>query len=375
MKKKTTNFSCPSTPFPADEYAARLVRLQRKMAAEKFDAVLIEDAVNRLYFTGLESSNGLLAVAIDEKPLFFTDFRYLEMARKQIVFLKCAMLPRENRYHGLAWLAAHKRWRRVGYDGSGSVAALERMKQAMPDVKAWSPAESVIGGLRAVKSLREQAVLRNAVRMGDAVFARALAQVKPGMTEWGIRVLMRRVMDEVSQGESFETIVAMGANASRAHHQPSLRQLRRGDELLIDMGVKVNGYCSDMTRVVFFGPPSAKLREIYRIVLAANQRAMAGVHAGITSGEADALARRVIEKAGYEKYFGHSLGHGVGLHVHDPGSLRPNCKDVLKPGMVVTIEPGIYLPGVGGVRIEDMVLVRRNDCEVLTATPKSLLIL
>ena len=141
------------------------------------------------------------------------------------------------------------------------------------------------------------------------------------------------------------------------------------------MGVKVNGYCSDMTRVVFFGPPSPKLREIYRIVLAANRRAIAGLRAGITTGEADALARKVIDKAGYGKQFTHSLGHGVGLHVHDPVAVRANGKDVLKPGMVVTVEPGIYLPGVGGVRIEDMVLVRRNDCEVLTATPKKLLIL
>jgi Xaa-Pro aminopeptidase len=375
VKKETANFSCPSTPFPADENMARLERLRKKMAAEKFDAVLIQDSLNRLYFTGLESSNGLLTVANEEKPLFFTDSRYLEMARKQIGFMHCSAIPRENRFQGLTRLAARKRWRRVGYDGSDSPSTLERMKSALPEVKDWASAQPILNGLRDVKSVREQTALRSAVRMGDLVFERALAQIKPGMTEWDIRVLMRRLMDEVSQGESFDTIVAAGANASRPHHQPSLRKLRRGDELLIDMGVKVNGYCSDMTRVVFFGPPSPKLREIYRIVLAANRRAIAGLRAGITTGEADALARKVIDKAGYGKQFTHSLGHGVGLHVHDPVAVRANGKDVLKPGMVVTVEPGIYLPGVGGVRIEDMVLVRRNDCEVLTATPKKLLIL
>jgi len=208
--------------------------------------------------------------------------------------------------------------------------------------------------------------------MGDEAFARVLPQIRPGMTEWDIRVALRGVMDQVSQGEAFDTIVCAGANASRCHHHPSLRPLRRGQELLIDMGVKVEGYCSDMTRVVFFGPPSPKLREIYRIVLAANRRAIAGVRAGMTSHAADRLARHVIEKAGYGKFFGHSLGHGLGLQVHDPGSLRAGGKELLPEGMVVTIEPGIYLPGVGGVRIEDVVVLRAKGCEVLTRTPKDL---
>jgi Xaa-Pro aminopeptidase len=366
-------FSRPTIRFPDSEYAARLARLRRRMAAEKFDAVLVEDALNRFYFTGFEASNGLLCVSAAGEPAFLTDFRYLETARNELGFLRCGAIGRESHYLPLARMARRHAWRRVGYDGDGSIDALEKMKKALPGVTAWASCQGVTDNLRMVKSPRELAAIRNAVRLGDAVFARALPQIRPGMTEWEIRVLLRGVMDQVSQGEAFDTIVCAGANASRCHHHPSLRSLRRGQELLIDMGVKADGYCSDMTRVVFFGPPSPKLREIYRVVLAANRRAIAGVRAGMTGHAADRLARRVIEKAGYGKYFGHSLGHGLGLHVHDPGSLRSKGKEVLPEGMVVTIEPGIYLPGVGGVRIEDVVVLHKNGCEVLTRTPKDLL--
>ena len=367
------NFSRPTIRFPDAEYTARLARLRRRMAAERFDALLVEDETNRFYLTGFEASNGLLCVSADDGPVFFTDFRYLETARNELDFLRCATIGRELRYAPLTRLAQRGAWRRVGYDGCCSLASLEKMKQALPGVTEWAACQEVLNHLRMVKSPRELGAIRQSVRMGDEAFARALPQIRPGMTEWEIRVLIRGVMDQVGQGEAFETIVCAGANASRCHHHPSLRPLRAGQELLIDMGVKVDGYCSDMTRVVFFGKPSPKLHEIYRIVLAANQRAIAGVRAGMTSHDADRLARQVIEKAGYGKYFGHSLGHGVGLQVHDPGSLRSKSQDVLPEGMVVTIEPGIYLPGVGGVRIEDMVVLRAKGCEVLTGTPKELL--
>ena len=368
-------FSRPTVPFPPAEYTARLARLRRRMAAEKFDAVLVDDETNRRYFTGFAASNGSLCVAAGAEPVFLTDFRYLESARRELGFLRCRSLGREARFQPLARLAQQQAWRRVGFDGSGSAGALEIMKKSLPGVAEWASCQGLISRLRMVKSSRELAVIRSAVRMGDAVFARALPRIRPGMTEWEIRVLLRGLMDQVSQGEAFDTIVCAGANASRCHHHPSLRRLRAGQELLVDMGVKVDGYCSDMTRVVFFGAPSPKLREIYRVVLAANRRAIAGVHAGMTSHAADWLARQVIERAGYGKYFGHSLGHGLGLEVHDPGSLRSRGQDVLAEGMVVTLEPGIYLPGVGGVRIEDVVVLRANGCEVLTRTPKELLCL
>jgi len=370
-----TTFSRPTIPFPAAEYTARLRRLRRNLAVKTFDAVLIEDVTNRFYFTGFEASNGVLCASADDEPVFLTDFRYCEAARRALGFLRVNSLAPGKRYQALASVARRHGWRRVGYDGAGGTAQLEALRQAMPGVTAWTSCQGVVQALRMVKSPRELETIRRAVRMGDEVFLRALPQIHPGMTEWEIRVLLRAEMDRVSQGESFETIVCAGANASRCHHHPSQQSLRRGQELLVDMGVKVDGYCSDMTRVVFFGPPSPKLREIYRIVLEANRRAIAGIRAGMTSHAADNLARRVIERAGYGPQFGHSLGHGLGLQVHDPGSLRREAKDQLPEGMVVTIEPGIYLPGVGGVRIEDVVVLRSRSCEVLTRTPKELLCL
>jgi Xaa-Pro aminopeptidase len=333
--------------------------------------------VQRYYLTGFEASNGILCVPTGETPIFLTDFRYLEAARQAIPFARCRpLINGAPRLTPLAAPAQRQRWRRVGVDNttSGGTPAAERSK-ILCEVTEWPTAVALLNRLRQVKSPRELAVLRRAVAMNDRVFATVLPQIRPGMTEWEIRVLLRAEMDRVSQGESFDSIVAIGTHASRCHHHPTLRRLRRGQPLLLDMGVKVDGYCSDMTRVVFFGPPSPKLREIYRVVLAANRRALAGVRAGITCHEADRLARQVIERAGYGPCFGHSLGHGLGLQVHDPGSLRPKGKDLLTEGMVVTIEPGIYLPGVGGVRIEDVVLVRRNHCERLTNTPTDLLIL
>jgi Xaa-Pro aminopeptidase len=370
------SYSRPTISFPAGEYQARLRKLRRAMAAAKFDAVFIEDKINRLYFTGFDSSNGLLCLGASGDPAFFTDFRYLETAQAELGFLHCALLGKnEERYQPLARPALRHRWRHVGYDGSGSLSALEQMKKALPEVTTWGSCQKLVSSQRMVKSPRELTTIRQAVRTGDAVFAAALQQIRPGMTEWDIRVLMRELIDQASQGEAFDTIVCAGSNASRCHHHPSLRALRRGQELLIDMGVKVDGYCSDMTRVLFYGPPSPKLREIYRVVLDANCRAIAGLRAGMTSHDVDALARKPIEKAGYGKYFGHGLGHGLGLFVHDPGSLRANCTDVLQSNMVVTIEPGIYLPGTGGVRIEDVAVVGARGCEVLTRTPKELRVL
>jgi Xaa-Pro aminopeptidase len=214
--------------------------------------------------------------------------------------------------------------------------------------------------------------MRNAIRAADDILRHVMREIRPGMTEWEIRRLIRSWTDRLSQGESFPCIVCAGSNASRCHHHPSERPLRRGQELLLDLGAVVDGYHSDMTRTLFCGPPSRKLREIYGIVLKANLAAVSVIRAGKKCGAVDAVARRIIEKAGYGKYFGHGLGHSVGLAIHEWPGFTADCQAILKPGMILTVEPGIYLPGVGGVRIEDMILVRRGGCEVLTRTPRTL---
>jgi Xaa-Pro aminopeptidase len=365
--------SRPPMQFPGEEYRKRVERLARAAARSNLDALFVVTPLNRLYLTGFAASNAVLLLEPGRKPTFYTDFRYLEMARAEIGCATVADLTDRKKLFGP--LAARRKWRRVGYEGSQGCASFATLIEAMPSVSEWVDAEKDIMALRAVKSPREQAALQIAVQTGDIVFENLLEEVQPGMTEWDIRCLLRGLVDVFAQGESFDCIVCVGSNASKCHHRPSLRQLRRGQELLVDMGVWMDGYASDLTRTVFYGKPSKKLGDIYKIVLDANRKAIQAVRAGRTCGEVDAVARGIITKAGYGKYFGHNLGHAVGLAVHEDPRLAPGSKEILKAGMVLTVEPGIYLPGVGGVRIEDMVLVRPNGCEILTATPKDLLAL
>ena len=366
-------FSRPTTPFPSEEYAKRIERLSKAVVRNKLDALFVLTDLNRLYLTGFAASNGILLLEPGEEPVFYTDFRYLEMARTQIGFARIAKLTDLKKIFGP--LAKRRKWRKVGYEGSLACARVTGLKEAMPAVEEWVDAEKHIMDLRAIKSPREQATLRCAVHTGDIVFENLLEEIEPGMTEWEIRGLLRELTDAFSQGEAFDCIIAVGANASKCHHHPSLRPLKPGQELLVDMGVRVEGYLSDMTRTVFYGKPSRKLADIYKTVLEANRKAIRAIRAGKTCGEIDAVARKIIGKSGHARHFGHGLGHGVGIEIHEQPRLAAKNTTVLKPGMVLTVEPGIYIPGVGGVRIEDMIIVRPNGCEVLTTTPKELLVL
>lgn len=363
------NYSTPTEPFPPDEYAARMKKLNKALEKQKVDACFVFTDVNRQYFSGFESSNGLLLVRPGDTPVFYTDFRYLEAARKQIPFAAVKPLKKLNEQFGP--VAKQEQWHSVAYEGGLTIAQADTMRAAMPTVKEWKDCSGWLMTIRSVKSPREQKIMRRAIAMNDLVFAKAMEQVRPGMSEWDIRRELRYWGDRFGQEQSF-AIVCVGSNASNCHHHPGKKVLRRNQELLIDTGTKVQGYLSDMTRTVFFGKPSKKLAELYAIVLKANLKAISSIQAGKTCHEVDTAARSVIEKGGYGKYFGHGLGHGVGLQIHENPFFSKNNSMKLKAGMIVTVEPGIYLPGIGGVRIEDMVVVKKNGCEVLTKTPKEL---
>lgn len=368
--KTSVQGSRPTRPFPDDEYRARLRRLARRLRAGRIDAMIVVGYVNRLYLTGFPATNGLLLVRPSGRAEFFTDARYLEAAERQLGFLRIGKI--EGPAKLLAPVARKEQWRRVGYEGSMAVERFDALRAAMPCIRTWVSAEKEILDLRAVKSTLELRCLRAAVRTNDAIYARIVAQVRPGMTEWALRGIARRVMDEQAQGEAFDIIVAGGPNASRCHHHPGARKLKPRDMLLLDLGCRVQGHCSDMTRVVSLGPPSAKLREIHRIVLEANLKAVEAIRPGRTGREIDAVARAHIAAAGYGDRFGHGLGHGVGLEIHERPSLSATGSEPLRAGHVVTVEPGIYLSGFGGVRIEDMVVVTPRGAEVLTRTPHDL---
>ncbi len=361
----------PTVPFAPAEYRLRLARLARQLRREKLEAMLVLSDANRFYLTGFTASNGVLLVTPAGRPRFYTDFRYLEAADSQLPFVRVEKIGKPA--DQLAPIARRGGWARVGYEGSLLPASrLQAFRDALPSVKEWVNADGTVSTLRMIKSRCEMRLVRAAVRAADAAFARFLPEVRPGMSEWELRRRLRRHIDDVAQGESFDCILAVGENASRCHHHPGARILGRSEQLLVDMGVIVQGYCSDMTRTVYFGRPPRRFRHIYEVVLEANRKAIRGIRPGRTGREIDAIARGHIERHGYGRYFDHGLGHGVGLAIHERPSFSKTEETVLRPGMVMTVEPGVYIPGYGGVRIEDMIVVTRAGCEVLTRTPKDL---
>ena len=365
------NHSRPAYDLPSAEFQARLARLLACQKRQGLDALFIFTDVNRYYLTGLETSNGLLLTQAGRAPVFYTDFRYLTMAKRAALWLTCRKLWKATDEQ--ARLAgAGKGWRRVGYEGRLDAARFLQLQAALPQVE-WVNVGGTLAELRSVKSRAEQQALRATIAANDALFATVLRQVAPGMSEWEIRGLVRREADRLGQGEAFDTIACAGKNGAECHHHPDGTPLKQGQPLLLDLGLKLNHYCADMTRCVFFGAPSPLYREIYQIVHTANRKAVRAIKPGANCCDIDAVARGHIDKAGYGRAFGHGLGHGLGLEVHEVPSFSSTCKTMLKPGMVITVEPGIYLPGKLGVRIEDVVLVTRTGCEVLTQAPRELL--
>lgn len=363
--------SCgPARDLPSSEFAGRVRRFRAWQGRARLDAVLVSTDVNRYYLTGLETSNGLFLSERGQQPAFYTDFRYLVMAKSRLTFMPSKKIWRpSDEPAALAGMGAA--WRRVGYEGSLNAARFNKLREALPKVE-WVDVGTQLATLRAVKSRAEQRVIRAAVAANDLLYTAVLREIVPGMTEWEIRLVVRREADRLGQGEAFDTIPCVGRNAAECHHHPDETALKPGQLLLLDLGLRLDHYCSDMTRTVFFGQPPAELRDIHRVVLEANRKAIRAIRPGRPCHEIDAVARRHIEKAGYGERFGHGLGHSLGLEIHETPSFAATCGTELKAGMVLTVEPGIYLPGRLGVRIEDVILVTRDGCEVLSQTPREL---
>ncbi len=359
----------PPAPFPTDECRARLDALRRTMATLKLDAAWIVSPVNRLYYTGVITSNGVLVVPLEGRARFYTDFRYREAASAAAGLFDVHPIPRAT----AGWMgrAESRRWRRIGFEAARvDWQRVEAWRRAARGVRAWVPLDPAIGRQRAIKSAHELERIRRAAAANDLAFHEACAEIRPGASEWEIRRRIRAALDAVSEGEAFPTIVATGPHASRCHHEPSERRWAHAEPLLLDMGAVVDRYCSDMTRVVWAGRISRRWRDLYRHVNDARAAAIAAIRPGMTGRQVDAVARRHLRQAGLAPLFGHGLGHGVGLEIHEFPRLGPTSEDPIEAGMVVTIEPGVYLPGEGGIRIEDLVLVTERGAHVLSSTPR-----
>lgn len=328
--------------------------------------------VNVRYLTGFTGSNGQLLLTADA-GVFFTDSRYEEQARREIPDLRRVVYPRKVA-PALDEAVRAEGAVRVGFEAAG---LSYRAWRELEDL-GWTlvPLEEEVERLRWAKDPQEVTLIERAQELTDAAFDRVIGKLAGGVTEHQVAFELDVAMRELgAERVGFDTIVAFGENAAEPHHRPSDRSLGRGDVVKMDFGCVVEGYHSDMTRTVAFGEPDRVLREVHDLVRRAQQAGIAAVRAGATGGDVDKVARGVVREAGRGERFGHSLGHGVGLEIHEGPGLRPGSGDVLPEGAVVTVEPGVYVPGLGGVRIEDMVVVESEGCRPLPRTARDLLIL
>jgi Xaa-Pro aminopeptidase len=347
----------------------RLDKLRPTLAEQELDAMLISQAENRRYLSGFTGSAGQLIITAQE-AILATDFRYYEQMGREAPDFQLAKI--KTRFEDLLpELVSDLGIGRLGFESEHvSVHQLHLWGQATDNVE-WVPQRETVERLRAVKDGGELEALRRSVALTDAAFAHLLGLLEPGMTEegvaWEIEAYMRT---HGATKVAFSLIVAAGPNGALPHASPGNHPIAEGEPIVIDIGCVVDGYCSDMTRTLCLGKPASRYLEVWEIVQRAQETAEAQIRAGMTGVEADATAREVIEQAGYGDRFGHGLGHGVGLAVHEMPGASPRVDKVLEAGMVLTVEPGIYLPGEFGVRIEDLVIIREEGVEVLTQSPK-----
>lgn len=355
--------------------SARDTRLQKIRAKilEKLDALLVTQAENRLYLSGFTGSVGVLLIASD-KAILATDSRYTEQASIETPSFEIRKI-RGELDKWLPEMLKEFNIKRLGFEATDfSYFIYRKMKEALDkngDSVQLIPVEGLVEELRIVKEKEEIENLKKAAALADMAFEHLCALIKPGMTEkeaaWEMEKSMR---EKGSQPIPFELIVTSGPSSALPHAKPTDKAIVEGEPVVIDIGAKTGYYCSDMTRTICVGEPQDKFNKIYDIVLGAQLAAMATIEPGMSGDKADSLARIVINEAGYGEAFGHGLGHGIGLALHESPRLGQNSQDILQDQMVFTVEPGIYLPGWGGIRIEDTVIMEKGKIKALTRSSK-----
>lgn len=342
---------------------------------EGIDAALITSGPNRFYFTGMTSSAGTLFIT-REKAYFLIDFRYIEKARDTVK--NCEVVLQDDLMGQLGELILRHQVKTVGIESRYmTISAFEGFSGGLPaEVLRDGRLQSAIDALREVKTPEEIAHLQRAQDLTDEAFRFILPYIKPGVSEQDLILELGVYMERHgSENRDINMIAISGKKTSLPHGRADTKKIESGDFVMFDMGFVIGGYHADMTRTVAVGKVSDEQRKVYATVLEAQRRALEAVRAGVPCAEVDRVARDYIDGAGYRGCFGHNLGHSVGIEVHEDPRLGPASKAVLKAGGCVTIEPGIYLAGRFGVRIEDMVIVTEDGCDDLTHSDKSLIIL
>ncbi|WP_373230498.1 M24 family metallopeptidase [Cohnella sp.] len=352
----------------------RVTLLREQLAQSGGQAILVTNAVNRRYLSGFTGSSGVVLITADHAVLL-TDFRYREQAPLQAQGFRVVEHGAEMNAAVAELLMEWKIDTLLFEDQDVTFAAYTVLGKKLPSVKLL-PSQGIVEKLRMVKDDSELAIMQAAADLADKAFDHILGYIRPGVTEASIALELEVFMrSHGAASSSFETIVASGERSALPHGVASSRIIERDEFVKLDYGAYYQGYCSDITRTVVVGKPSDKHREIYEIVREAQQYALDHLVPGMTGKEGDALTRDIITRYGYGEYFGHGTGHGLGMEIHEAPRLSLTGNVVMTPGMTVTVEPGIYLPGFGGVRIEDDIVFTDTGIRILTHSPKQLIVL
>jgi Xaa-Pro aminopeptidase len=356
----------------------RIAAVRQKLPEVAVDTFMVSIDANRRYLSGFQAEDGQFdetagVLLIDAETLLLaTDSRYIDAARKEAPDYE-AVCYRKGLVKALPGLFSRLGTRRLGFESRRqSFQEVERLRGAIDEAGLdieLVPLTEVVESLRAVKSADEVVRTRRTLALAEAAFEALRTRIRPGVTEKALAwELEMEIRGRGADALSFPTIVAAGPNSALPHAEPSERPIQSGEPLLFDWGARLDGYCSDTSRTIVLGEPDGRFGPIFKTVLTAMEKAIAAIRPGVHGKTVDAVARDHINQAGYEGLFGHSLGHGTGLMVHEGPRLSPLKDEVLAEGMIVTVEPGIYLPEWGGVRLENQVVVRREGAEVLNRT-------
>lgn len=355
-------------------FSKRIKKTQAELRRKKIDAILITQPHNRRYLSGytaadhdIGESSGTLLIPARKKPLLLTDFRFQIQAEREAKGMEVLLYPKGQQAL-LKDLLPDLGISSLAFESHYTLHAVAQKLQTMCENRSISlhPTDGIIEKMRIIKEKNEIGKIRRSVLLNEKVFQTIYKTIFPGQTEIDIALALENTMRRKgAEGPSFESIVATGARSALPHAVPGPVKIVKHKPLMIDMGLILDGYCSDMTRTFAVGKASKKYLEIHRLVRRAQLAAIKTIRAGVSAATVDKAARKVIGDEGYGKCFGHALGHGVGLAVHEEPRLSSQNRKRLKAGMIVTVEPGIYLPGWGGVRLENMIVVREDGCEVL----------
>jgi Xaa-Pro aminopeptidase len=352
----------------------RLQKLRGKLAENEIDGVFITQAENRHYLSGFDGTAGYLLIT-EKKAVLATDFRYTEQAAGEAPDFEILRIA-GNIADWFPGLVSDSGIKKLGFEAGDVTFNFHRqLNDALKKKKIITkivPVNGLVESLRAIKDPGEIEFIRKSAAITDAAFERVEGSMKAGMTEKQVAwELEKSLRENGSQSLPFDIIVASGPRAALPHAKPSDRIIKDGEPVLIDMGARYAGYASDLSRTICIGSPDETFRKVYRTVLDAQTAAVSIIKAGITGHQADSISREIIEKAGYGEAFGHSLGHGVGMAAHELPRLGPGSKEILTEGMVFTVEPGVYLSGWGGIRIEDTVVMEQGKVRVLSHARKA----